>query len=108
MNDPDSRLAQLWRVDEPPARDTAFVAAVSTRIEHRRLLFTALEGAGLAAAGLAVVWAAWPFVSPALGVIAPGLTVAAAVGLVVWSVDRTFERLALAGYEDFTRDFASD
>ena len=108
MNDPEARLARLWAVDEPPARDAAFVAAVTARIERRRLLFTVLERAALAVAALAVTWAAWPFVSPSLGVVAPGLAVAAALGLAVWSVDRTFERLALAGYEDFTRDFASD
>ena len=108
MADPETRLTQLWALDEPPARDPVFEAAVTMRIERRRLMFLALETAALATATLAVAWAAWPFVAHDLGRLGPLLAVAAAVGLAVWSVDRTFERLALGGYEDFTRDLASE
>jgi hypothetical protein len=108
MNDPDTRLTRLWALDEPPVRDPVFVARVAARVEGRRLLVTGLERTALIAAGLAVVWAAWPFISPELGVIGPMLAIAAAAGFAVWSVDRTLERLALGGYEDFTRDFASE
>jgi len=108
MTDPEIRLAQLWSLDNPPARDPAFAHAVTARIERRRLLWVWLERAAVAAAALAVAWAAWPFVSRELLGAAPLLAVAAAAGLAIWSVDLTFERLALGGYEDFTRDLASE
>jgi len=108
MTDPETRLAELWSLDEPPARDPVFVGAVVARIEARRLLSTVLERAAMAAAALAVAWAAWPFVAHDLIRAGPLLAVAGALGLAVWSVDVTLERLPLGGYEDFTRDFASD
>jgi len=108
MSDPETRLARLWALDEPPARDFEFERAVALRVERRRMIQTVVEIAALAAAALAVGWAAWPFVAHGLTWAGPILAVVAAVGLAVWSVDRTFERLALGGYEDFTRDFASE
>ena len=108
MTDPETRLARLWALDEPPAHDPGFAQAVIARIERRRLVLVWLERAALAAATLAVAWAAWPFIAPELLHAAPLLAVAAAVGLAVWSVDLTFERLAFGGYEDFTRDLASE
>ena len=83
-------------------------AAVALRVERRRLIQTVLEIAALAAATVAVAWAAWPFVAHEMSWAGPILAVAAAVGLAVWSVDLTFERLAFGGYEDFTRDLASE
>jgi hypothetical protein len=108
MSDPETRLAQLWALDEPPARDFAFETKVAERIERRRVLLTVLEIAAMTVAGLTVAWAAWPFVSVELLMDAPMLAVAAAVGLAVWSVDRTLERFTYRGYEEFTRDFASE
>ena len=104
----EARLAELWALDEPPARDAVFEDAIAERIEGRRWLQTVLELGALALAALAVGWAAWPFVAADLSRNAPWLAVAAAVGLAVWSLDRTFDGLLLGGYEDFTRDLASD
>ncbi len=108
MIDPETRLARLWALDEPPARDPAFERAVAGRIERQRLVLVWLERAALAAAAMAVAWAAWPFVAHELLRAAPLLAVTVAVGLAVWSVDLTLERLAFGGYEDFTRDLASE
>jgi len=108
MIDPDDRLRALWALDAPPARDPAFEAAVAVRIERRRLWQTVLELCAIAVAGLTGGWAAWPLVAAWLVPIAPWLAVAAAVGLAVWSVNQTFDGLLFGGYEDFTRDFASD
>jgi len=108
MIDPETRLAALWTLDEPLARDPAFEQAVVSRIERRRLIFVWLERAALTLAATAVAWAAWPFISHELLRAAPWLAVTAAIGLAVWSVDLTLERLAFGGYEDFTRDLASE
>jgi len=108
MNDPETRLARLWALEEPPARDPKFEAAVAARIERRRLVLVVLEWSALAAAALTVVWAAWPILLSEWSVVGPVAAVAGAVGLAVWSIDLTFERLAFGGYEDFTRDSASE
>jgi hypothetical protein len=108
MTDPETRLAALWAQDEPPAQDPIFVGVVATRIEQRRWLQTALELSVLGLAALAVGWAVWPFVAADLMRAAPWLTVAAAVGLAIWSVDRTLSGYVFGGYEDFTREFASE
>ena len=108
MTDSEARLARLWAMDEPSARDPAFEEAVAVRIERRRWLQTALEFCALALAALAVGWAAWPFVAAELLRDAPWLAIAAAAGFAVWSMNRTFDGLLFGGYEDFTRDFASD
>lgn len=108
MIDPETRLAQLWDLDELPPRDPAFERAVTKRIERRRLVLVWLERAALAVAALAVAWAAWPFIARELLSAEPFVAVATAVGLAIWSVDLTLERLAFGGYEDFTRDLASD
>ena len=108
MTDPETRLAALWAEDEPPARDMGFEVAVTERIVRRRWLQTVLELCVLALAGFAVGWAAWPVVAADLNRAGPWLAVAVALGLAVWSVNRTFDSLLLGGYEDFTRDFASE
>ncbi len=108
MTDPETRLAAIWAADDPPARDAGFQTAVTERIVRRRWLQTVLEFCVLALAGFVVGWAAWPFVAADLNQIGPWLAVAAAVGLAVWSVNRTFDSLLIGGYEDFTRDFASE
>ena len=108
MTDPETRLAAFWAEGEPPARDPVFVGQVAARIEQRRWLQTVLELSVLTLVALVVGWAAWPFVAADLARAAPWLTVAAAVGLAVWSVNRTLSGYVFGGYEDFTRDFASD
>jgi len=108
MTDPETRLAALWAADEPPARDAGFETAVAVRIVRVRWRQTILELFVLVLAGFVVGWAAWPFVAADVDTIGPWLAVAAAVGLAIWSVNRTFDGLLLGGYEDFTRDFASE
>ena len=108
MTDPATRLAAFWALGDPPVRDLVFETAVAERIERRRLLIRTLEMAVFVVAGLSVAWAAWPFIARVVVDFAPILTVVAAVGLAVWSVEMIFDRLALGGYEDFTRDLASD
>jgi hypothetical protein len=108
MNDPEARLAELWALDHPPAHDPIFEETIAVRIERRRWLQTALELLALTLAALAVGWAAWPFAAADLPHSGPWLAIAAAVGLAVWSAKRTFDGLLFGGYEDFTRDLASD
>jgi hypothetical protein len=108
MIDPEARLKALWALDEPPARDPIFEEALAARIERRRLWQTVVELWAVAFAVLVGGWAAWPFVAAALVPVAPWLAAAFAIGLAVWSVDLTFDGLQFGGYEDFTRDFASE
>jgi TRAP-type C4-dicarboxylate transport system permease small subunit len=108
MTDSETKLDQLWALDAPPARDPVFEAAVALRIERRRWLRTGLELAVLVAAGLVVCWAAWPYVTQTVDQTAPIVAIAGALGLAVWSLNRTLERWVFGGYEDFTRDFASE
>jgi hypothetical protein len=108
MTNADERLAALWAMDAPPARDPVFEAALALRIERRRWLRSAVDTALLAVAGLVAVWAAWPFLVSGLGWAGPMLTIAVTFGLAVWSFDRTLEHWVFGGYEDFTRDLASE
>jgi hypothetical protein len=108
MTNPDMRLAVLWALDEPPMRDPVFEAAVSLKMERRRWLRAGLDAVGVALAAAVVGWAAWPYVLGVLDRTAPIVAVAAVLGLAVWWMDRTFERWVFGGYEDFTRDFASE
>jgi hypothetical protein len=108
MTNPEARLKALWALDQPPVRDPVFEGFVAARIERRRWRQTVVELCALAFAVLVGGWAAWPFVATGLTVAAPWLAAAFAIGLAVWSVDQTFDGLLFGGYEDFTRDFASE
>jgi putative Mn2+ efflux pump MntP len=108
MTDPEARLKALWTLDEPPARDPAFEGFVAARIERRRWRQTVVEFCAVAFALLVAGWAAWPFIATGVVVAAPWLAAALAIGLAVWSIDLTFDGLLFGGYEDFTRDFASE
>jgi hypothetical protein len=108
MTDPDLRLAELWSLDEPPAHDRVFEAAVALKLERRRWLRAGLDAGVLALAAMVVGWAAWPYLAVVMNEVAPIAAVAVGLGLAVWWLDRTLERWVFGGYEDFTRDFASE
>ena len=68
----DSRLAALWVLDEPPARDPAFVLATLDRVARLVPLFIAT---------MAVCWAIAPSVEALLQSGGVAVVIAAAIGL---------------------------
>jgi hypothetical protein len=77
----DSRLAALWALDEPPARDTAFVLATLDRLARRRFRTKVARLLALFVATTAVCWAIAPSVEPLLRSNGVEIVIAAAVGL---------------------------
>ena len=56
----DDRLAALWALDEPPARDSAFVLAVLDRLARRRFRTKVVRLVPLFIATIVVCWAIAP------------------------------------------------
>lgn len=83
MTTPDDRLKALFAMDEPPARDPVFDAAVMDGLARRRLY---LDMAGLAAAaltGAVVLGMVWDRIRPAFDLLSEGLAPATACLAVV-------------------------
>lgn len=62
----DNRLAALWALDEPPARDPAFVLATLDRLTRRRFRTKVVRLLLLFVATAAVCWAIAPSVDALL------------------------------------------
>ncbi|MDE2488409.1 MAG: hypothetical protein KGO51_13535 [Alphaproteobacteria bacterium] len=78
MTPADERLRALLEMDEPPARDPAFSAAVMEQVMRRRWLQDLGFLAGLSLVGGAALWGLWPVLEPALIAISGRLAPAAA------------------------------
>lgn len=92
MTADDARLKALFALDEPPARDPAFSAAVMKAVAQRKFAADVTLIAGGAGILAAALWFAWPVVQPMLAPlgevalpVAAGLTLA---GLVVLAAER--------------------
>lgn len=77
----DSRLAALWVLDEPPARDPAFVLATLDRLARRRFRIRVARLVPLFIATMAVCWAIAPSVEALLQSGGVAVVIAAAIGL---------------------------
>jgi hypothetical protein len=85
----DDRLAALFALDEPPARDPGFSTAVMERLMRRRFLedVAALSVATLA--GGIALWILWPVLEPMLVTLSRGFAPALgalALGVCAWIV----------------------
>jgi hypothetical protein len=77
----DSRLAALWALDQPPARDQAFVLATLDRLARRRFRIRVARLVPLFVATMAVCWAIAPSVDALLQSGGVAVMIAAALGL---------------------------
>jgi hypothetical protein len=77
----DSRLASLWALDEPPARDPAFVLATLDRLARRRFRTKVARLVPLFVATMAVCWAIAPSVEALLQSNSVAVVIAATIGL---------------------------
>jgi hypothetical protein len=77
----DDRLAALWALDEPPARDSAFVLAVLDRLARRRFRTKVVRLVPLFIATIVVCWAIAPSIDGLLQSDGAVLVIAAAFGL---------------------------
>ena len=91
MTPHDDRLKALFALDEPPARDPAFSAAVVERLARRRCLQDMAFLAGLSALGGMALWALWPVLHPALTAVSHQLAPAA------WALALAFSAVAILG-----------
>jgi hypothetical protein len=79
MDKADERLGALFALDEPPARDLAFSAAVIEKLVRRQFQEDVLLLSGATLVGAGVLWAVWPSLQPALVAVSQGLAPAIAV-----------------------------
>ena len=77
----DDRLAALWALDEPPARDPAFVPAVLDRLERRGFRTKVVRLVPLFVATIVVCWVIAPSIDALLQSDGAALVIAAAAGL---------------------------
>jgi hypothetical protein len=77
----DSRLAALWALDEPPARDPAFVLATLDRLARRRFRIRVARLVPPFVATMAVCWAIAPSVEALLQSGGVAVVIAATIGL---------------------------
>ena len=77
----DDRLAALWALDEPPARDPAFVLAVLDRLARRRFRVKVAQLVPLLVATMVVCWVIAPSIDALLQSDGAALVIAAAFGL---------------------------
>ena len=91
MTPADRRLAALFALDEPPARDPAFSAAVVERLARRRCLLDLAFLGALSAVGALALWALWPVLQPAVIAVSDRLAPAA------WALALAFSAVAILG-----------
>lgn len=85
MDAADEKLSALFALDEPPARDHAFSAAVMQQVMRRRFQEEVAMLSGVSALGALALWALWPVVEPVLVTLSQGMAPAVVVLAVVAS-----------------------
>jgi hypothetical protein len=91
MTPADDRLKALFALDEPPARDPAFSAAVVERLARRRCLQDCAFLGALSGLGGVALWALWPVLHPALVAVSDRLAPSA------WALALAFSAVAILG-----------
>lgn len=99
MTADDARLKALFALDEPPASDPAFSAAVMEAVAQRKFAADVTLIAGASGVLAVALWFAWPVVQPTLAAlgdvalpVAAGLTLA---GIVLLAAERAPAALRL-------------
>jgi len=88
----DARLAALWSLDEPPARDPAFVLATLDRLARRRFRADITRLLPLFVAVAAACWAIAPAVEALFASSGVELAIAGGFGLALASAYACRER----------------
>lgn len=73
MREAEDKLAALFVLDEPPARDAAFCAGVMEAVIRREFQTDVALLSAASLLGAVALWAAWPVLQPAVVQVSQGL-----------------------------------
>ena len=77
MTQADDRLKALFALDEPPARDAVFSAAVMEQVMRQRLREEVALLCAVSVVAAGVLWLVWPTLQPALVAVSQWMAPAA-------------------------------
>ena len=77
MTQADDRLKALFALDEPPARDMVFQAAVMEQVMRQRLREEVALLCAVSVVAAGVLWLVWPTLQPALVAVSQWMAPAA-------------------------------